>query len=444
MKNKKEIINKIQIFIEKVLTLNRQGKMKYPKIVLCVIIFVFILNLLFPLKISYTYSKAVYSSENVLLTAYLTKDDKWRLYTNLDEVSPTLIKAIIEKEDKWFYWHPGFNLYSIGRAFISNLFFQKRMLGASTISMQVIRMNYPAERTYLSKFFELIRAVQLELNYSKKEILEMYLSKLPYGGNIEGVKSASYIYFHQSPQKLSLAQAVMLACIPNNPNKFRLDKSIERAKNFRNRFLKYFLANNTFSKEEVSDALNEPINKARYSIPNITPHYSYYISKLNNEHNIKTTLKYSLQEKAEQLLKNYVDRAKAKFVNNGAVLIVDNKTMNVVTYCGSSDFYDFANSGQVNGVVAVRSPGSALKPALYALGFDMGLITPKSKLLDIPFDFGGYAPENYDLKFNGEVTTEFALVNSLNLPAVRLLKSVSMESFVKTAFKCRFLRNKQK
>ncbi len=404
---------------------------KSSKIIVVVFFILLLLDKLYPPLTQKEYSQSIYSAENVLLTAYLTHDDKWRLFTSYDNVSPQLIKAIIEKEDKWYYWHWGVNPFAVVRAFYSNLFFGNRTLGASTITMQVIRMYYPSNRTYLSKLREIIKAIQLEFHYSKKEILEIYLSCLPYGGNVEGVKSASYLYFNQAPNKLSLAQSVLLACIPNNPNKYRIDKNSTASLNFRNKFLKIFLKNNTFNAGEINDAINEPIKNVRYQMPNLTPHFSFYLAGKTNQSIIKSTLKINIQNKAEALLKNYVERAKAKLVNNGAVLIIDNKTMNVICYCGSSDFNDYINSGQVNGIISVRSPGSALKPALYVLGLEFGLITPKSKMLDIPLDYGGYAPENYDLSYNGEVTTEFALVNSLNLPAVRLLKSVSMESFIK-------------
>ncbi|MFH0733045.1 MAG: penicillin-binding protein 1C [bacterium] len=403
---------------------------KSSKIFILIIFILLLLDNFYPPLTQKEYSQSIYSAENVLLTGYLTRDDKWRLFTAYDDVSPQLIKAIIEKEDKLYYWHWGVNPFAVMRAFVSNIF-GGRTIGASTITMQVIRMYYPSNRTYFSKIKEMIKAFQLEFHYSKKEILEIYLSCLPYGGNVEGVKSASYIYFNQSPNKLSLAQSVLLACIPNNPNKYRIDRNSRASLNFRNKFLKIFLKDNTFNQMEIKDAINEPIKNIRYKMPNLTPQFSLFLANKTNLPIIKSTLKINIQQKAEALLKNYVERAKAKQVNNGAVLIIDNKTMNVICYCGSSDFNDIINSGQVNGITAIRSPGSALKPALYALGLELGLITPKSKMLDIPLDYGGYAPENYDLSYNGEVTTEFALVNSLNLPAVRLLKAVTLESFIK-------------
>ncbi len=408
-------------------------KIKKHKIVfslLLVITLLLTLNFLFPLPQHKTFSKEIYSSNGTLLTAYLTKDDKWRMKTELDKISPDLIKAIINKEDEWFYWHPGVNIFAILRAAYFNIISGKRISGASTITMQLARLIEPARRTYLNKFIEMLRALQLELHYSKKEILEMYLSYLPYGGNIEGVKSASYIYFNRPPDKLSLAQAITLAVIPNNPNKYRLDKTNKNVLIKRNLLIKKFKKRKIFTDTSLNDALEETIQVKRFSLPKLAPHFCNYVAKKYNDEILKTTLNLRLQKISEKLLSNYVQRVKGKDVSNGAVIVIDNKTMNVAAYCGSADFYDSQSSGQVNGIIAMRSPGSTLKPFLYALAFDKGTLTPKMKLLDIPTDFSGYFPGNYDNKFNGDVTVEFALINSLNIPAVRLLREMGLSKFL--------------
>lgn len=404
-------------------------KSKYFIITVSVIVFVITLDLLFPLPNLKPYSQTVYSNNGTLLNAYLTKDDKWRMRTKLDEVSDDLKRAIIEKEDSWFYWHLGVNPVSVVRALWQNITSGERVSGASTITMQVARLIEPAERTYFNKFLEMLRAFQLELHYSKDEILEIYLSHLPFGGNIEGVKSASYIYFNRAPSKLSLSQAILLTIIPNDPNNLRLDENLELALTKRNLWIDKFIEDEIFNKQDLLDAKEEPVVPMRYEVPNVAPHFSLYTKNKYNTDQLYTSLDLSIQKKAEALLSNYVNRVKAKGVTNGAVLIIDNKTMQVVGYCGSADFYNDENSGQVNGIISVRSPGSALKPALYAKAFDDGILTPKMRLLDIPTDFGGYEPENYDLEFYGNVTTEFALVNSLNVPAVRLLRNLGMSNF---------------
>ena len=399
-------------------------------VLLAFVCIVIIIDLLFPLPALKPYSKTVYSSDGTLLNAYLTKDDKWRMRTRLEDVSPDLINAIIEKEDSWFYWHLGVNPVAVVRALFQNAATGKRVSGASTITMQVARMLEPAERTYANKFLEMLRAFQLEMHYSKDEILEIYLSCLPFGGNIEGVKSAAYIYFNRPPDKLSLSQSILLAIIPNDPNNLRLDESVSIAVQERNKWIDKFINDGVFTRQDLLDAREETITPARYEAPNEAPHFSRYVADKYDTDELYSSLNLRTQKKAETLLANYVNRVKAKGVSNGAVVIIDNKTMQVVGYCGSSDFFDNSSSGQVNGAVSVRSPGSALKPALYALAFDEGILTPAMRLLDIPTDFGGYEPENYDLKFYGDVTASFALMNSLNVPAVRLLRKVGMPAFL--------------
>ncbi len=406
-----------------------------------------ILDIFFPLPELKPYSKTIYSKNGTLLNSYLAEDDKWRMRTRLDEVTPDLIEAIIEKEDSWFYWHLGVNPVSVIRALVQNISSGKRVSGASTITMQVARLLEPAERTYWNKFLEILRAMQLEFHYSKNEILEIYLSHLPFGGNIEGVKSASFIYFNRPPDKLSLSQSILLTIIPNDPNSLRLDIDTKNAKIKRDEWIDRFIEDEVFKKQDLLDAKDEPIISARYEVPNLAPHFSRYTADKINSDQINSSIDLSIQNKAETLLKKYVDRVKGKGVTNGAVLIIDNSNSNVVGYCGSADFFDESTSGQVNGITSVRSPGSALKPALYAYAFDYGFLTPQMRLLDIPTDFGGYEPENYDLKFYGDVTTEFALSNSLNVPAVRLLRTVGISNMLNLFERAGFetiARNKNK
>jgi penicillin-binding protein 1C len=390
----------------------------------------FLLDRLYPLPELKSFSKVIYDRNGSMLTAYLSKDEKWRMKVRLDEVSTELIKSIIEKEDGWFYWHFGINPLSIVRAAYQNISSNKRVSGASTITMQVARMLQPAERTYTNKFIEMLRAVQLELHYSKDEILELYLSILPYGGNIEGVKSASYIYFNRPPDKLSLSQSVLLTVIPNNPNELRLDKNSKSITVAKNKWLRIFSERKLFQKEEIKDAFEEPIIVSRFQIKKEAPHFCQFISKNYEGTDIITSLNSSTQKTAERLLLNYVNKLKSKDISNGAVIIIENKTNSIVGYCGSNDFEDTASSGQVNGINAIRSPGSTLKPALYALAFDYGILTPSMKLLDIPTDFNGYEPENFDMKFKGYIPAGFALVNSLNIPAVQLLQQIGMDKFI--------------
>ncbi len=403
---------------------------KYLLILFSIFVLLFSLDLLFPPKIDVPFSKEITAKDDFLLTVYLSKDDKWRMETKPEEVSPELVKAIINKEDKWFYWHPGVNPVAVIRAFISNITKGERVSGASTITMQVVRLLNPKQRTYSNKFVEMLRAVQLEIHYSKKEILEMYLSLLPFGGNVEGIKAASYFYFNRPPLKLSLAQTITLMVIPNDPNDLRIDYNVENTLKKRNYWIRRFKQGKIFPVLSLNDALNESLVSKRYGRKFSAPHFCDYINSIDKDTEIKTTLDPTIQQKAEVLLYNYINRIKAKAITNGAVLIIDNKNSSVVGYCGSADYDDYNSSGQVNGVTSIRSPGSTLKPALYAYAFNKGILTPKMKLLDIPTDFGGYNPENYDLKFRGDITAEFALMNSLNVPAVRLLQETGFHDFI--------------
>ncbi|MBK9097742.1 MAG: penicillin-binding protein 1C [bacterium] len=408
------------------------------KIVLTILVGFVVLDLIFPLPDRKEFSIEIHAKDGTLLTAYLTSDDKWRLRTELEEVSPELIKAIIEKEDSWFYWHPGINPVALVRALYRNITSGEVESGASTITMQVARMLEPKKRTYFNKLGEMFRAIQLEVKYSKEEILELYLSLLPFGGNIEGVKSASYIYFDRPPNKLSLAQSITLAVIPNDPNYLRLDRSNEEIIYNRNYWIKKFKQEKTFSSSDLNDALNEPVERNRYQMPVIAPHFSQYVKDNFQGDILNTTIDLSIQQTAEIILLRNVKKVFYKGITNGAVLVIDNRNSSVVAYCGSADFYDEGSFGQVNGITAIRSPGSTLKAPLYAYAFDEGNLTPQMKFADIPTDFHGYQPENYDLKFYGNVSAEFSLVNSLNIPAVKLIEQVGLNNFTNFLKGCGF------
>lgn len=408
-----------------------------------IIALVILLDLIFPLPNLKSYSKVIYSNDGTLMSAFLTSDDKWRMRTELENVSPELIKAILKKEDNWFFWHLGVNPISIIKALIQNISEARIVSGGSTITMQTVRLLEPADRTYWNKFLEMLRAFQIELHYSKDEILETYLSLVPYGGNVEGVRSASFIFLNKPPDKLSLAEAVLLTVIPNDPNSLRIDTNPESARLKRNKWLKHFKNENFFSERDINDALYEPVIAGRYEIETIAPHLSNYLNMKLKKEEIHTTLDIRKQRIAERLLSNHVSRVRSKDVSNGAVLIINNKTHAIEVYCGSADFYDNKNSGQVDGVRAIRSPGSTLKPGLYGLAFDMGILTPKMLLYDLPTDFNSYQPENYTNEYHGAVTAEFALRQSLNVPAVNLLKEVGFNKYLNLLIKAGFIQIKK-
>ncbi|MER2998190.1 penicillin-binding protein 1C [Pontibacter populi] len=395
-----------------------------------IVVFI-VLNKLYPLTINVSYSPVITASDGSVINAFLSSDDKWRMQLEPDEIIPVLKQAVLLKEDRYFYYHPGVNPAAIVRAAFNNLTTGKTTSGASTITMQVARLLYPKDRTYRNKLIELFRAGQLEWNYSKDEILQLYLNLVPYGGNIEGVKAASILYFHQSPKQLSLAQAVTLTVIPNKPSSLRIGEQNARIVDFRNKWLRYYKQEQAFPETAIQDALNEPLEATRLEAPKVAPHFAYRMfRKYKSQPIIKTTLNRQVQEKVEQLAYNYMQRLRYQNIHNAAVLVINNQTKVVEAYLGSADFSEVAHSGQVDGVRAIRSPGSTLKPFLYAAAFDRGLITPKTIISDVPIDYAGYRPQNYFGNYSGNVTIEHALATSLNVPAVKLLDQVGVHSFV--------------
>ena len=396
-----------------------------------------LLNWIFPLHDKIEYSTIITDNKGEVVNAYLTSDQKWRMKTELDEISPLLKKTIIAKEDKYFYSHPGINAFAVIRAFFKNIFRMKRTSGASTITMQVARALEPRRRNILSKTIEMFRAFQLEWKYSKDEILQMYLNLVPYGGNIEGVKSASQLYFKKNPDHLSLAEITALSIIPNRPSSLVMGKNNDLIIQERNRWLRKFSKDKVFTEKEIEDALSEPLTATRGTVPHYIPHLSYKLKRQGGDI-INTNIDLNTQLKTEKLVEDYVRALRLKNIKNAALVVIDNKTHKVTTYVGSSGFHDTTDGGQVNGANAVRQPGSTLKPLLYALCFDEGLLTPKTVITDVPVNYEGYAPENYDKKFNGYVTVEYALEHSLNIPAIKSLKLLGHEKMIQKLSGCNF------
>ncbi|HEX8326825.1 MAG TPA: penicillin-binding protein 1C [Hymenobacter sp.] len=389
-----------------------------------------VLDWVFPLPPAPRYSPIVLAADGSVLHAYLNPTQKWRMKTELAEITPALQAALINKEDRYFRYHFGVNPVAIVQAAGRNIFGKGRTTGASTITMQVARLLEPKERTFGNKLKEMLRAVQLEAHYSKAEILQLYLNLVPYGGNIEGVKSAALLYFQQPPDYLSLAQTVTLAIIPNQPRALVLGKNNALIVAERNRWLRQFQAQHLFPDQDIEDALAEPLDVQRHAAPTLAPHLARrLVTQFAGQPIIRSTLQRGPQAKAEDLTKNYVRRLHELRITQAAVLVVNNRTRAVEAYVGSADFADAASAGQVDGVRAIRSPGSTLKPFLYALALDRGLVTPKLKLPDVPSNFSGFQPENFDKNFSGEVTVERALTYSLNIPAVRVLSEMGVPTF---------------
>ncbi len=402
------------------------------------ILLVVALNFFSPLPDRIEYSTIITDNRGEMVHAFLTSDDKWRLNTSLDEISPLLRTTIIQKEDRFFYYHSGVNPFAIARAAVRNLFRRKRTSGASTITMQVARALEPKPRTYLNKLIEIFRAYQLEWKYNKEDILGMYCNLLPYGGNIEGVKAASLLYFDKDPDHLSLAEITALCVIPNRPSSLIPGKHNETIMSARNRWLRLFAAQRVFTDKQIQDALAEPFTAQRGSFPKLVPHLARKLKATGGPGVVESSIDLSIQRQVELIVQGYSGRLRLKNIRNAAVVVIDNKTRQVVSYVGSADFDDTTDGGQVDGVIAVRQPGSTLKPLLYAMCIDEGMLTPKSVISDVPVNYAGYTPENFNKKFNGYVSTEYALGHSLNVPAVKSLRLLGKDRFISTLAACGF------
>ncbi|HVZ56564.1 MAG TPA: penicillin-binding protein 1C [Chitinophagaceae bacterium] len=396
-----------------------------------------LLNWIFPLPDRVEYSTVITDSQGRILHAYLTRDQQWRLQTGLSEISPLLRKAIVAKEDRYFYWHFGVNPLAVARALWRNLLSGRRTSGASTITMQVARALEPKPRTWGGKLVEMFRACQLEWKYSKEEILQLYLNLVPYGGNIQGVKAASRLYFQKNPDHLSLAEITALCILPNRPSSLRIGQNNDRIVQARNRWLIRFSRQGLFPEKVIRDALAEPLTATRGVMPFAIPHLAGRLRTASRPAVI-TFIDLNTQQKTETLIRDYVRTERLRGIRNAAAIIVDNRTHRVITYVGSSDFRDTLDGGQVNGAAAIREPGSTLKPLLYGLCFDKGLLTPKTVMTDVAVDFQGYAPENYDRQFHGYVSVEYALEHSLNIPAVKALHQLGKDQLVQQLAACGF------
>jgi len=387
----------------------------------------FLFLLLYPLPsgLARSPSTAIVSRDGELLRIFCAEDGRWRMRCRLKEVSPFLVKAVVAYEDRWFYWHFGINPFSIIRAAITNIKHRRIICGGSTITMQIARMTEPKKRTFVSKAIECFRAEQLELRYSKSELLELYFNLAPYGGNLEGIASASYFYFGKSPSALSSAEAVFLVGLPNSPERLRPDRNPKAALCNQKRVAERLLKSGFIKKDKYSKILFAQPLENKKNIPFIAPHLGDLVRrKFGNKPLIRTTIDFDMQKLCEKTLAEHLSPLLAEGISNGAIVVIENKTRKVRAMVGSVNFFDKARAGEVNGALAGRSPGSTLKPFIYTIALDEGLLSPKSLLFDIPVDYSGYIPENYDGKYHGAVTFEDALKESLNVPAVNLCAKI--------------------
>ena len=394
------------------------------------------------------YSYATFDRNGEILSVFLSADSQWHIKAT-EPLGEKLTRAIIAYEDRHFYAHFGFDLGAVARSFWHNLTSDKRS-GASTITMQTIKLLRGDSRTYFNKFREIIFALRLEWLKSKDEILLLYANNAPYGGNIVGVKTAALYYFGKSPQNLSWGQAALLAVLPNAPGFMHLQRNTERLLQKRNNLLKKLNALDFIDDDNLKLALSEGLPSIRRE-KNIAPHLSLRLANankstnfganqsanpnvdspnaLNFTPNIHTTIDKSLQLRLESTLKNYHQRLKTLGIQNVAAIIVDTHSREVLAYGGSQDFFDIEGFGQIDGIVAKRSVGSVLKPLLYALSIDNGLIVPASKLIDAPTLWANFKPQNASKTFYGFIPAQTALIRSLNVPFVALLQDYGYERF---------------
>jgi penicillin-binding protein 1C len=388
---------------------------------------------IFPLpvnRLTKDHAYFIYGRDGSLLCSFASTDHFWRKPVTLGGISPTLVATVLACEDRWFRYHPGFNPVSLLLAAIDNIKAGEIVRGGSTITMQIARMMEPKPRTITNKIIEILRAVQLELHYSKDELLEIYFNLAPYGGNIEGIGAATHFYFGKSPDRLSISETAILTAIPASPNKYRPDRNPTTCRDRRNVLLTLLYNAGEISEIDYNEALEEEMPTHRSTRPFIAPHFCQsMINQYSGLSEIHTTIDLSIQTMAEQLSRDHLASLRAKGIHNLAVVVIDNTTGELLALVGSPDFNDTRHSGQINGATAIRSPGSALKPFVYALGFETGKITPATKIDDIPVSYAGYSPENYDEEYHGLVSAQDALIQSLNVPAVNVTADIGLKEY---------------
>ena len=373
------------------------------------------------------YSQVVLDRRGVILSVFL--NDKEEFHLKYDgEIPETLKTAVINYEDKKFYSHLGVDYPRIVKSFFNNLFGGKKM-GASTISMQVVKALEPAKRTYFNKLIEMVKAYKLENEFSKEEILKIYLNNAPYGSNIVGYSTAIKMYFNKNVNDLSYAEASLLAVLPNSPGILNLKKNNDKLEAKRNRLLKTLLDRNLIDERQYKFSLLEKFPTKIYYYDKKAPQFSIFLKNKYKDKIIKSTLDYKLQKKMEQIVFEYSSSMKNIGINNAAVLVLNNKTKEVLAYVASQDFNDKKNNGEIDGLQAKRAPASLLKPFLFVLSIDEGLIVPDSIYPDVPIYFGNFYPKNSNNKFIGMVRIEEALTKSLNIPFVKLLSDYGVDKF---------------
>ena len=371
------------------------------------------------------YSTVVESAEGELLGARIAADGQWR-FPPCDTVPRRFATALVQFEDRQFWWHPGVNPVAMGRALVQNLRCGHVVSGGSTLTMQVIRLSRNKERTVTQKLIESILATRLELRCRKRTILAMYASHAPFGGNVVGLEAAAWRYFGRPANELSWAEAATLAVLPNAPSTLHLGKGREELLQKRNRLLKRLLEHGDIGADTYAAALEEPLPDAPLPLPALAPHY---VERQEKGKRTRTTLRIELQKAVSAVTDRQSDELAKEGVADLAAVVIDNRTGEVVAYVGNASAYRDRPGVQVDIAASPRSTGSILKPFLYEAALQEGIILPHTLLPDIPVNLGGFAPQNFDRQFYGAVPANAALARSLNVPAVFLLRQYGVPKF---------------
>ncbi len=406
-----------------------------------VVLYIIIRIFFTPSLLSDTYFSRVYYDRNGnLIRMTLSTDDKYRVFTPLNKIKPDILKATVLYEDKYFYMHPGINPIALFRATRNYLSGNTDTAGASTITMQLARLKYNINtKTIHGKLEQIAAAIYLDMFYSKSDILEAYLNLAPYGGNIEGIGAASLIYFHRPAHEISTIQSITLATIPQNPTKRGLNTpdGMATMSHMRTELVHRWLKKYP-DDTNLSALVQMPLNvHTPAEIPFYAPHFTdrqITHDKQNHpqETTIKTTLDLELQRQLENTLKTQITSRKRIGIKNAAAILLNYKTMETLAYIGSVNYFDPTIQGQNDGVIARRSPGSTLKPLIYASAINDGHIHSMTLLKDAKINFGVYAPENSDNEFYGPVLARDALTHSRNIPAINLVRKIGINKFYKT------------
>ena len=384
-----------------------------------------------------SFSTLITDRDDRPLQLTLADDDRYRLFVPLGDMAKVVPRITLLYEDRWFYYHPGFNPVALLRGAWTTWVQRSRPVGGSTISMQLARLRFGLDtRTPLGKLVQIARAVQLERHYHKDEILEAYLNLAPYGGSVEGIGTASWIFFGKSASELSLTEAATLAVVPQNPsvrNPARL-AGREKLGESRRRLMTQWLSHYPMDHPALAN-LSSPMDfRPAAELPFRAPHFVRdhvpgSAQGVLTPTVLKTTLDLQLQTLLEERIASHLGNRPTAGLDNASAILVDSRSMDILALVGSADFFNVDIQGQVNGVLANRSPGSTLKPLLYGLALDRGLIHPMTLMKDAPRRYAAYTPENFDRGFMGPVSARDALIHSRNVPAVHLLARLGVDNF---------------